>query len=77
MLMNSLEGLFTGSLVGLAVGDALGGPLEEVPGHPSTVTRPVTEMVGGGWLSLLPGQITDDTEMALCIAKSLVEKKML
>jgi ADP-ribosyl-[dinitrogen reductase] hydrolase len=33
----------------------------------------VTEMIGGGWLKLQPGHYTDDTQMALCIAESLVE----
>ncbi len=70
-----LEDRFAGCLVGVAVGDALGAPVEEIPKHPTTVQRPVTEMVGGGWLSLAPGQITDDTEMSLCIARSIVEKK--
>ena len=29
------------------------------------------DMVGGGWLALRAGQVTDDTQMALCIARSL------
>ncbi len=71
----ALSDRFVGSLIGLATGDALGGPAEEVPGHLSPCPKPVTEMIGGGWLNLLPGQITDDTEMALCIARSLAEKE--
>jgi ADP-ribosyl-[dinitrogen reductase] hydrolase len=35
---------------------------------------PVREMVGGGWLHLLPGEVTDDTQMTLCIAESIVEQ---
>jgi ADP-ribosyl-[dinitrogen reductase] hydrolase len=31
------------------------------------------EIIGAGWLRLKPGQITDDTEMALCIARAIVE----
>lgn len=73
--MPTLEERFTGTLVGLAVGDALGGPVEEIPGSPTSTLRPVTEMIGGGYLKLLPGQITDDTEMTLCIARSLAERK--
>jgi ADP-ribosyl-[dinitrogen reductase] hydrolase len=31
----------------------------------------LTEMVGGGWLRLKPGQVTDDTEMTLCLARGI------
>jgi len=61
---------FRGSLVGLAVGDALGAPVEfGLPGH----FIPVTDFRGGGTWNLKPGQWTDDTSMALCLAESLVE----
>lgn len=73
--MPSLEDCFVGSLVGCAVGDALGGPAEEIPKHPTSVKLPVTEFIGGGWLNLKPGQVTDDTEMMLCMAHSLAEKQ--
>ncbi len=71
-----IQNKYRGCLVGLAVGDALGAPVEEIPKHASlSVPRPITDMVGGGYHRLLPGQITDDTEMALCIARSIAEKK--
>ncbi len=63
---------FTGSLMGLAVGDALGTTVEfSYPGS----FEPVTDMVGGGPFMLNPGEWTDDTSMALCLAESLIEKK--
>jgi ADP-ribosyl-[dinitrogen reductase] hydrolase len=64
-----------GALIGLAVGDALGGPLEFMSPAEARATHggPVTEMVGGGWLHLRPGQTTDDTAMALALARSLDE----
>jgi len=71
----SLQDRYRGSLVGLATGDALGGPREAVRKHEAEAIPYVSEMVGGGWLKLLPGQITDDTEMALCIARSIVERQ--
>ncbi len=37
--------------------------------------KPIDEMVGGGPFRLKPGEWTDDTSMALCLAASLVEKK--
>ena len=61
---------YRGALLGLAVGDALGTTLEfSAPGS----FEPVDDMVGGGLFELEPGQWTDDTSMALCLAESLVE----
>jgi ADP-ribosyl-[dinitrogen reductase] hydrolase len=61
---------YRGALLGLAAGDALGTTLEFKP--PGTFT-PITDMVGGGPFNLAPGQWTDDTSMALCLAESLIE----
>ena len=61
---------FRGCLLGLATGDALGTTLEFKP--PGTF-QPIDDMVGGGCHNLKPGQWTDDTSMALCLATSLVE----
>lgn len=58
-----------GSLVGLACGDAVGTTLEFMSRGNFT---PITDMVGGGPFKLLPGQWTDDTSMALCLAESLL-----
>lgn len=61
---------FLGSLIGLAVGDALGTTVEFTqPGS----FEPVTDLVGGGVFGLKPGEWTDDTSMALCLAESLLE----
>ena len=58
-----------GCLLGLAVGDALGTTLEFSVRDSKPI---VTDMVGGGPFGLAPGQWTDDTSMALCIAESLL-----
>ena len=58
-----------GALVGLAVGDALGTTNEF---QPAGSFEPITDMVGGGVFGLEPGQWTDDTSMALCLADSLL-----
>ncbi len=61
---------YRGALMGLAAGDALGATVKLKPAGSFT---PVTDMVGGGPFHLEPGQWTDDTAMALCLATSLVE----
>jgi ADP-ribosyl-[dinitrogen reductase] hydrolase len=69
-LAPSTQGRYLGALIGLAAGDALGTPLEfKAPGS----FDPVTDMIGGGPFRLKPGEWTDDTSMALCLAESLVE----
>ncbi|MGY1690356.1 ADP-ribosylglycohydrolase family protein [Geodermatophilus sp. SYSU D01105] len=67
-----------GALVGSAIGDALGAPFEFGPPGRFTARFPEpargaqTEMCGGGpWE---PGEFTDDTQMALLVATSLVER---
>ncbi len=62
---------FRGCLLGLAVGDAVGTTLEfSVRG----TFEPISDMVGGGPFHLAPGEWTDDTSMALCLATSLVNR---
>ncbi len=63
---------FRGSLLGLAVGDALGAPFE---GLARGSFDPVEDMVGGGHRGLRVGTWTDDTSMALCLADSLVARR--
>lgn len=63
-----------GALYGVAIGDALGAPLEFMSRE--QIARKhgrVTEMVGGGWLSVEPGEITDDTQMTLAVAEGIAE----
>jgi ADP-ribosyl-[dinitrogen reductase] hydrolase len=61
---------YRGALLGLAVGDALGTSIELM--SPGSFT-PVNEITGGGPLNLEPGEWTDDTSLALCLAESLIE----
>jgi len=67
----ALKSRYGGCLCGLAVGDAVGTTVEF---KPRGSFAPVTDMVGGGPFGLQPGQWTDDTSMALCLAESLLEK---
>ncbi len=62
------------ALLGSAVGDALGATTEFM--KPAQIRERFgvhREVVGGGWLNLPPGGVTDDTEMSLCVARAIVE----
>ncbi len=68
--MTTLE-RYRGCMLGLAAGDALGTTLEfRSPG----TFQPLTDMVGGGPFQLKPGEWTDDTSLALCLAESLIAR---
>jgi ADP-ribosyl-[dinitrogen reductase] hydrolase len=65
-----------GALLGLAVGDALGAPLElSTPGEAHAAVGRGLAMTGGG--SWAPGEWTDDTALALCLAESIAERGLL
>jgi hypothetical protein len=59
-----------GSLVGLAAGDAVGTTLE----FKKRDSEHVEDMIGGGPFQLKPGEWTDDTSMALCLAETFFQK---
>ena len=68
-----------GLLVGAAVGDALGAPFEFQPGgqykkkFPVPVLEGAGEMIGGGGFNWGPGEFTDDTQMGIVLAESLLD----
>jgi ADP-ribosyl-[dinitrogen reductase] hydrolase len=68
-----------GALLGLATGDAFGTTLEfrslEAPPFPTLATGPHVDLTGGGPFKVAPGEVTDDTQMACCLADSLRESK--
>ncbi len=67
MANNGRRNWAVGSLRGLAIGDAVGTTLE----YRARDTHPaLTDLVGGGPFDLSPGEWTDDTSMALCLADS-------
>ncbi len=72
------RGRARGALLGLAVGDALGTTLEFVvaaaPAYPALATGPHVDVTGGGPFEVEPGQVTDDTHMASCVAQSLLAR---
>lgn len=65
-----------GVLLGLACGDALGRPVEfNSPAQVSRKYGTLTDMVGNGTWGQPPGTVTDDTDQAMCIARSLVAEQ--
>jgi len=70
-MLLTLSERYRGCLLGLACGDAVGTSVEFKPRGSFPA---LTDMVGGGPFNLKPGQWTDDTSMALCLAESLLTK---
>lgn len=67
-----------GSLIGFAIGDAMGATTEFM--EESEIKRiygMVDHIVGGGWLNLTPGEVTDDTQMMMCVAESCWDRNFL
>ena len=64
--------------LGFAIGDALGATVEFMTRSEIAAQYGVhREIIGGGWLKLKPGQVTDDTQMALALGRSLIRKSGL
>lgn len=62
-----------GAYLGFAIGDALGATVEFMT--PAEIAHDYgvhARLIGGGWLKLRPGQVTDDTEMALCVGRAIL-----
>ena len=81
---NDLEKRAIGSMLGMAIGDAMGARLEfehyiyedeyEIKKHYKIQDLEDMGNGPGGHFNLLPGQWTDDTSMGLCLADSLLVK---
>jgi ADP-ribosyl-[dinitrogen reductase] hydrolase len=62
-----------GAFLGLALGDALGATVEfMLPGEIRAAHGVHREIVGGGWLRLRAGAVTDDTEMSVWMGRAIV-----
>lgn len=63
-------------LAGTAIGDALGVPFETMPfDHPELVAWEGYQFLGSDYHPLQPGQYSDDTQMSILVAESLIENK--
>jgi len=75
-LSPSLADRALGAYLGFAIGDALGATVEFMTPREIEVRYGCHDrIIGGGWLNLKPGQITDDTEMALCLGRVLMRNR--
>ncbi len=67
-----------GAYLGLAIGDALGATVEfmtprEIAHQFAREGGVHRQIIGGGWLKLAAGQVTDDTTMCLALGDSLLK----
>jgi ADP-ribosyl-[dinitrogen reductase] hydrolase len=63
-----------GAYLGFACGDALGATVEFMTPHQIRKNYGVhKDMIGGGWLALEAGQVTDDTQMALALGQAIID----
>lgn len=63
-----------GAYLGLAIGDALGATVEFMRPREIQAEHGVhRDIVGGGWLKLARGQVTDDTTMCLALGDALLQ----
>jgi ADP-ribosyl-[dinitrogen reductase] hydrolase len=63
-----------GAYLGLAVGDALGATTEFMTPREIRQAHGVHKhLIGGGWLRLRRGQVTDDTEMSLALGRAILD----
>ena len=65
-----------GGLFGVAIGDALGATTEFMSAEEVRRTYgKVTDIIGGGYFRLKPGEVTDDTAMTIAVAKGIIRNK--
>lgn len=74
-VMKSLQNLTSkikGSLYGFAIGDAMGATTEFMD-EVQIKKRygEVRDIIGGGWLHLKAGEVTDDTQMTMCVCEAI------
>ena len=70
--MNKLENKIKGALYAFAIGDAMGATTEFMDRDQIHETYgTVTDIIGAGWLNLPAGEVTDDTQMMICVYEGM------
>lgn len=70
-----LRNKIKGAVYGFAIGDAMGATTEFMSEKEIKKTYgQVKDIIGGGWLGLHPGEITDDTQMTMCVMHAIMKK---
>ena len=68
----NIQSKIKGALYGFAIGDAMGATtefMEEI--EIKKVHGEVRDIIGGGWLNLKAGEVTDDTQMTMCVCQAI------
>jgi ADP-ribosyl-[dinitrogen reductase] hydrolase len=69
------DGRALAAFLGFALGDALGATVEFMTrGEIAAAYGIHRKILGGGWLNLKPGAVTDDTQMSLALGRSLIRR---
>ena len=71
----NLRNKIAGAIYGFAIGDAMGATTEFMDAKQIKLKYgKVKDIIGGGWLSLRPGEITDDTQMTMCVMSAIMRQ---
>ena len=72
--MNTVKNKIAGAIYGFAIGDAMGATTEFMC-HKQIKKQygKVIDIIGGGWLNLEAGKVTDDTQMTICVMDALMD----
>ena len=76
--MSTIKNKIAGAIYGFAIGDAMGATTEFM-NHAQIKKQygQVTDIIGGGWLNLKAGKVTDDTQMTICVMDALMRNTQM
>lgn len=70
----NIQDKIKGALYGFAIGDAMGATTEFMTKDEiQSKYKKLEDIIGGGWLNIEAGNVTDDTEMSLCVMRVLIK----